>query len=323
MAHEPIHKLTVRWQLRNEMAVDIVGISDSHRDGIADGAICELTAVNNNSDRKISRYVEVQEIGKGDYDIRDYLKDHPSEPKDIKDYEDSVFMNLKTRGKFHLTELKTYQFRIRQARLWGKLVYFIKYPSRHQNLAVILGVVALVLGVLGWTVKDLLSELFRPPPVEQTFYAFYGDLDKSGKTTFKDETVVLTQSGQSSTVYGKATSQRGASWLLDGHRVGDHLVLTEIRERNKNDPFPTAAATYYLQTFGSSYSGTVTYWDRCLVSVVECPIILNPTNMDVDSARKQSPNLFSRQCTKLDLVPDSKEPPAQTARPSCPNPTPN
>jgi hypothetical protein len=256
----------------------------------------------------------------------DVLDAQPDEPKGIDAYKDSVFMNAKTRDKFHVRERKTYQFRIRQAGLWGKFLYFMAYPGRHDNLSVLAGVVGVVLGVLallGWTLRDWI----RPhdiggAAIEQTFYAFYGDLDKSGTTSLKNETVVLTQSGQSSRVHGKATGQRGVTWLLDGHRVGDHMVLTEIREPNKDDPFPTAAATYYLQTISSSYSGTITYWDRCLLSVVACPIILSSTNMDVDPARKLWPSLFNRQCTKLDLAPDSKEPTAQTAPPSCPNPAP-
>jgi hypothetical protein len=164
-----------------------------------------------------------------------------------------------------------------------------------------------------------------PPPtpdaVEQTFYGFYGDLSRSGKTTLKKETMVLIQSRQSPQIRGGATGQtRGVTWVFQGYRAGDHLALTETRESTKSDPFPTSLATYYLQAVNDSYTGIITYWDRCLISVVKCPIVLSDSNLDVDGARMLWPNLLGQQCEKIDLVPDKAAP---APAPSCSSTAPN
>jgi hypothetical protein len=160
----------------------------------------------------------------------------------------------------------------------------------------------------------------------RVYYAFYGDLDRTGNMRFKQQTMNLYYSKQSAQVHGRATGKTSdvggglhdTTWVFAGYHVADNLVLAESREPDRNDPTPTSAATYQLQRVGSSFSGIVTYWDRCLLSVVRCPVILSNVDMNIDAARGAWPNQFQQVCSKVDLVPDKSLPIASSAVTTCP-----
>jgi hypothetical protein len=152
--------LTVRHRFDDKMAVDMVRIGDAHRNGIQSGAICRLTAVTNDGDGPISRYVEVKGIGTSPSDVMPYLEAHPGESIVFADFQNSAFMDDKTRQKFRVTAGKQYKFSIDHARLSGNCWYLIVHPDRYQKLLGWAGFVGVVFGVLGYTLKDWIAAYF-------------------------------------------------------------------------------------------------------------------------------------------------------------------
>jgi hypothetical protein len=174
------------------------------------------------------------------------------------------------------------------------------------------------------------SSLYFWPPretaIQEIFYAFYGDMDQNGKTRFKQETVTLSHSEQSTEIHGKAVGpvtdpsgiQREATWVLDGHRSDDHLVLAETSKSEGSRQFRTAAATYYLRKLRKSYTGLITYWDRCFNRVVQCPVVFSDLQLSEAIARDTWPKAFSMECKRVDLTPDSGITIADLSPTTCP-----
>jgi hypothetical protein len=160
------------------------------------------------------------------------------------------------------------------------------------------------------------------------YYELYGDLDRSGKTSFKTSAMTLVFYGGSGRVQGRTTGMVGSAlvtWKLEGYHVGDHLGMAISAVPSSNDPNPSGIGTYQLQRISGSYSGMITYWDRCLLSVVHCPVLLSDSQLDMEAAQARWPNLFKGECRRVNLTPDAPGPvvvattgPVVAATTSCP-----
>ena len=159
-------KLTVRSRFDADMKDDMVRIDRAHRNGIRSGRICKLEAIDNNSDGAITRYVEVRGIGTTLSDLMPYLEQNPNEPQDRAAYTGSVFMDESTRIRFYLDLGKEYQFRISRAGLLGNLRYFIAHPDRYGRTLAWVGIIGVILGVGGYSLKDYLTPS-SPPSQER------------------------------------------------------------------------------------------------------------------------------------------------------------
>jgi hypothetical protein len=154
---------------------------------------------------------------------------------------------------------------------------------------------------------------------EVTYYEFYGDLDRNGKTSFKTSTMTLAFYGRSGRVRGHTTGMVGSNldtWKLEGYYVGDHMAMVLSAEPNSTNPNPGGIGSYQVQRISGSYSGMITYWDTCLLATVHCPVLLSNSQLGLDAAAAQWPNLFKGECKKLNLTPDGTGP--VVAANSCP-----
>jgi hypothetical protein len=151
----------------------------------------------------------------------------------------------------------------------------------------------------------------------KTYYGYYGDLAKDGRTTtISKETYRLKLSAQSPRVSGLIsgpveylgkTVQR--TWAVEGFLRNPELTLGILAVPNKDDPKPpTGVGTYYLAKTGEDYSGTAIYLD-CVHRYVQCPYALANVDLSEDQARSRWPELFKRACEKIDLTPGFEAPP--------------
>lgn len=87
---------------------------------------------------------------------------------------------------------------------------------------------------------------------EETYYKFYGDLDKAGRTTIKKETMTI-HPGKSPRVEGRAIGKNNdSSGILSdltlsvaGYRAGDNMALVDAVEPSKSNPRPVLAVISY------------------------------------------------------------------------------
>jgi hypothetical protein len=161
------------------------------------------------------------------------------------------------------------------------------------------------------------AAISAPAPDEtQTFYGYYGDLNAAGtKTNVSKETYKLRFSRFSSEVAGDisgpvpyqgGTVQR--TWKVRGFSRDRELVLNILAVESPSDPKPpTGIGTYYLAKGGEDYTGTAIYLD-CVHKYVQCPYALADEDISSEQAKVRWPELFKRECVKIDLTPGIQAP---------------